>query len=187
MTKQVLFWSGILTAISFWLGWSLRLEADPVGEMAIVLPLVSVVMLVSCIWFYASAKHKNSARGFPAIALSPALMSIIMLSTAKFLPAYFDLSSIIAMHLMVIVTGNYMTTSTTWVSGFPTIWNVKSPSLWSKSQRFFGYGTVIFGVVSLIACLITGTMYRPVAFGGLIVLFILGNIHSFLLWKKSQT
>jgi len=187
MNKQIVFWSGILAAITLWLGWGLRLEPDPVGGMATVLPLVCIALFAAGIWVNASAKHKNSARGFAIVSLGPALMTLIILGTAKFMPSYFDLSVIIAFHIFFIFTGNYVTTSTTWISGFPTFWNVKSPALWSKSQRLFGYGLVLLGLVSLVASLVVGQIYPPVFIIGFVVLFILGNIHSFLLWKKTQT
>lgn len=187
MTKQILFWAGILTVISFWLGWPLRAASNPIGALAIKLPLANVAMLAAGVWVSTSKKHKNSARGFPVVMLGPALMTIIILGTARFLPDYFDFSLIIALHLFFIATGNYVTTSTTWISGVPTFWNVKTAALWGKSQRFFGRAMVILGIISMAASLAVGKLNEPVLLGGLITLLVLGNAHSWWSWKQTQT
>lgn len=186
MTKKILFWCGIFTAISIGLGWSLRPDGGAAKEFATFLPILSVGIFTSAIWLLRSEKHRNSARGFFIAFCGPALMSIIILGAAKFAPNYFDLSMIIGFHLFFIITGNYVTTSTTWISGVPTFWNVKSRTLWSKSQRFFGRGMVLTGLISLAVSLFQGRFNAPVMLSALIVLLVLGNIHSWWLWKQSQ-
>ncbi|MEP6343921.1 MAG: hypothetical protein ABJ275_11460 [Maricaulaceae bacterium] len=186
MTKQILFWTGVFTAISIWLGWPLRAEADPIGHMATVLPLANVAIFAAGFWLISSEKHKNSARGFSVAMMGPALMTIIILGAARFLPSYFNLALILAFHLLFIAVGNYTTTSTTWISGFPTFWNVKDSALWGKSQRFFGRGLVLISIISLVASLILGKLNAPILIGGVIALLILGNIHSWWNWKQSQ-
>ena len=186
MTKQILFWCAVFTVISIGLGWSLHPDGGAAKEFAIFLPILSVGIFISAMWLLRSEKHKNSARGFFVAVCGPALMSIIILGAAKFAPNYFDLAMIIGFHLFFILTGNYVTTSTTWVSGVPTFWNVKNRALWSKSQRFFGRGIVFTGLVSLAVSLFQGRFNNPVMLTALIVLLVLGNIHSWWLWKQSQ-
>lgn len=189
MTKQILFWTGLLTAFSIWLGWSLRVETDPtdpIGHMATLLPLANVAIFASGFWLISSEKHKNSARGFSVAMMGPALMTIIILGAAKFFPSYFNLTLILAFHLFFIAVGNYTTTSTTWISGVPTFWNVKNSTLWGNSQRFFGRGMVLISIISLVISLVIGKLNAPILIGGLIALFILGNIHSWWNWKQSQ-
>jgi len=186
MTKHILFWCAVFTAICIGLGWSLRPDGGVAKELATLLPILSVGMLISAIWLLRSEKHKNSARGFFVAVCGPALMSILILGAAKFAPNYFDLSMIIGFHLFFIVTGNYVTTSTTWISGVPTFWNIKSRALWSKSQRFFGHGLVFIGLISLTVSLVQGRFYEPVFLSTLIALLVLGNIHSWRLWRQSR-
>lgn len=186
MNKQILFWTGILTAISVWLSWSLRSANGPVGEMARFFPSLNLVVFAAGFWIIASGKHRNSARGFWVGMLGPPLCAIIILGTARFSPTNFDLSIVIALHLFLIGTGNYVTTSTTWITGFPTYWNVKNPTLWGQSQRFFGPGMVALGFISLVVSLYEERVNEPVLIGGFIFLIALGNAHSWWIRKRSQ-
>lgn len=187
MTKHILFWTGVLTLISMGLGWSLRAEIDPIGGLAVRLPLANLAIFAAGFWLITSEKHKKSARGFSVAMMGPAVMTIIILATAKFLPSYFNLALIVAFHLFMIAIGNYTTTSTTWISGFPTFWNVKTAALWGKSQRFFGRGLVLIGLISMAASLWVGKLNGPLFMGGVIILLILGNAHSWRNWKQTQS
>lgn len=186
MTKQLLFWAGIFTAISLWLTWSLQSVSGPISELALMLSLVNVLLFAVGLWALIFKKHDNASRGLRVWYIGPALITTIALGTAQFAPDHLNLTLILVCHLLLIASGNYMTTSSTWLTGIPTFWNMKSSTLWGKSQRFFGYGTVVFGVVSLIISLIAGAVNVPLAYGSIIGLLIFGNIHSWWLWKQSQ-
>lgn len=186
MTKQMLFWAGIFTAISLWLAWSLQSESGPISALALRLSLFNILVFAIGLWALKFKKYENSTRGLRVGFIGPALVTTIALGTAQFAPDHLNLTLVLLCHLFLIVSGNYVTTSSTWLTGIPTFWNMKSSTLWGKSQRFFGYGTIVFGIVSLVISLMTGTVNVPLAFGGIIGLIILGNIHSWWIWKQSQ-
>jgi len=187
MTKQILFWAGIFTVISLWLAWSFKSVSGPMSELALSLSVVNILVFAFGLWAFICKKHENSSRGLRVLYIGPSIVTTIALGTAKFAPDHFSLILILVSHLFLIAAGNYMTTSSNWLTGFPTFWNVKSSALWGKSQRFFGYGTVVFGIVSLAISLVSGVVYVPLAIGGIIALIILGNIHSWWIWKQSQS
>lgn len=186
MTKQTLFWAGILTAISLWLTWSLQSEGGKVSQLAISLSLFNMLVFAFGFWALISKKFETSTRGLRVWFIGPALMTTIILGTAKFASGNLELTLIVASHLFLIIGGNYVTTSSTWLTGIPTFWNMRSSTLWGKSQRFFGYGTIVFGLLSLVISLLSGAVNVPLAYGGIAGLIILGNIHSWWIWKQSQ-
>jgi hypothetical protein len=186
MTKQILFWTGIFTAISFWLTGLFLTESGPISELALCLSVLNILVFAVGVWALISKRFEKSTRGLRVGFIGPALVSTIVLGTAQFAPDNLDLTLIIVSHLFLIVAGNYVTTSSSWLTGIPTFWNTKSSALWGKSQRFFGYGTIIFGTVSLVVSLMSGAVNVPLAYGGIIGLIILGNIHSWWIWTQSQ-
>lgn len=186
MTKKLLFWTAVLTIISLWLTVALQSEGGKIAALALRLSFFNILVFAFGLWAFKNKKFDDNTRGLKLGILGPALITTIALGTAQFAPDHLNLTLILVCHLFLIASGNYVTTSSSWLTGIPTFWNVKSSTLWGKSQRFFGYGTIIFGVVSLVISLIIGTVNVPLAFGGLLGLIMLGNIHSWWIWKQSE-
>jgi hypothetical protein len=185
MKTSILIASSCLTVLSIWLGWPLLSGPPPIARLALTLPAVAVLVLAAGYLVCRSEKHQNSARGFWVPMLGAPLLAIIIFLTYRFAPEYFDLSVILVVHLYFIATGNYVTTSRTWISGFPTPWNVKSTALWAQSQRAFGWGMVIMALGSMSVSLAQGEMNEPVLAGGILALIVFGFAHSWLAFKQS--
>ena len=186
MTKQILLWAGVITAVSLWLAWSALSIGGSIRELALALSLLNIFVFAFGLWAFIFKKHESSSRGLGVWYIGPALVTTIYLGTAQYAPDHFSLTLIVVSHLFLIAAGNYLTTSSSWLTGIPTFWNMKSSTLWGKSQRFFGYGTIVFAIVSLVVSLMSGAVNVPLAYGGILGLIILGNIHSWWLWSQSQ-
>ena len=79
MTKQLLFWAGVFTAISLWLTWSLQSVSGPISELALLLSLVNVLVFAVGLWALIFKKHDNASRGLRVWYTGPALITTIAL------------------------------------------------------------------------------------------------------------
>ena len=63
MTKQLLFWAGLFTAISLLLTWSLQSVSEPISELALAFSLVNTLVFAIGLWAFIFKKHENSSLG----------------------------------------------------------------------------------------------------------------------------
>lgn len=187
--KNLFIISAGLTAISAVI--SAYLFVNSIGEgvfphwILLIVAIISLAVLISAEY---GPKPIHKERGFGAILIGVPLVSLLFQSqyfstvvpVLSFLES--DLIPLLAMHIFLMIAGNYITTSKSLLTGLPTFWNMRSDLSWRKSHRLLGYGLVVVAAFSALWMLITGQFSRYVLGGGFIGLIILVNFYSAWVW-----
>jgi len=135
-------------------------------------------------------KPMQKERGFGAFLVGLPLLSLLVqfqyLADQFQIFAIFkhDLTVLLALHVFLIIAGNYITTAKSLISGLPTFWNMRSDLSWRKSHRFLGFGIVFIAIISVANLIVTGQHNHNFLGVGCILLFVVFNFYSCWLWHK---
>lgn len=189
--RNLFMGSAVLVAISGLI--SLFLFLNPMPETFLahwIIPLFSSGCLLILIGAQRGPDPKHPERGFWAILLGLPILGLIF--QFHYLAPSFDFLSIfeskfvpvMALHFFLAIVGNYVTTSKSMVSGFPTPWNLRSELSWRKSHRLAGFGLVLLSIISGITTLVNGQFQGEVLGGGMLMLGLLFIAYSWWVWHR---
>lgn len=111
----------------------------------LIVSIIGFLILLSAEY---GPKPMQKERGFGAFLIGLPLLSLLiqcqyLADQFQFLALFkHDFTILLALHLFLIIAGNYVTTAKSLVSGLPTFWNMRSDLFWRKSHRFLGFGIV---------------------------------------------
>lgn len=189
--KHLFIGSAILTAVSGLV--SLFLFLNPMPETFLphwAIPLFSAGCLLILIGAQRGPDPKHPERGFWAILVGLPILGLIfqlhyLAPSVDFLSIFQSkLVPIMGLHFFLAIVGNYVTTSKSMLSGFPTPWNLRSDLSWRKSHRLAGFGLVLLAIVSGITTLVSGQFQEEVLGGGMLMLGLLFIAYSRWVWHR---
>lgn len=87
--------------------------------------------------------------------------------------------------MLLIIIGNVMTrTRPNWIFGVRTPWTLSSDKSWRATNRAFGYGFVLLGLVSIVFAVVQPTAMVRVLTVGSIAISFLSIVLSYIVWKN---
>ncbi|MEP6766271.1 MAG: SdpI family protein [Gemmatimonadaceae bacterium] len=90
-----------------------------------------------------------------------------------------------ALGLLLMTIGNVMTRARpNWIFGVRTSWTLSSDKSWRATNRAFGYGFVILGLLSIVATAIRPTAMVRVLTAGSIAISFVSLVVSYIVWKN---
>lgn len=172
---------------------SLYLFANPapeVGPPHWIIPMMSAICLVILIGAQKGPQPKHPERGFWTILLGMPILGIVF-QLHYLAPSVEALSvfqsnfvPILGLHVFLAVVGNYVTTSKSMLSGFPTPWNLRSKLSWRKSHRLAGFGLVLLAIISALTTIVSGQFEEEVLGFGMLILGAAFAVYSWWVWRQ---
>jgi uncharacterized membrane protein len=112
-------------------------------------------------------------------------LHVATLAYALGMPLRIDRVVAVAMGVLFIVIGNYLTrVEPNWFVGIRTPWTLSSETVWRRTHRLGGPVFVVGGVLCVLTVLVPGPVAFPLLVGVLLAAVLVTVVISYVLWKR---